>query len=59
MYAYQENGIHEDPLGNYLRGKGVRGSDLSVGGAGAHRASSFQVGLHRSPLRLILFPVGS
>ena len=27
--------MHEGALGNYLRGKGVRESDLSVGGAGA------------------------
>jgi hypothetical protein len=34
MYAYQDRMV-EAPLGNYLRGKGVREIDFSAGGAGA------------------------
>jgi hypothetical protein len=34
MYAYQDR-VVEVPLGNYLRGKGVRENDFSMGGVGA------------------------
>jgi hypothetical protein len=34
MYAYQDRML-EGPLGNYLRGNGVRETDLSIEAAGA------------------------